>query len=123
MIELIKDCNRLLILPCVEEVMKTREIMESDHYQDWFPEWNYIEIIKEVLSAYLGNGWEILEPSITGDLTSGLLITDGEKVWWDEDYMVRDMLDIVLNQGRGYELVYIREMTSEQSKYRDEAIA
>lgn len=92
MIELVKNCNHLLILPCVEEVMNTREIMESDHYQDWFPEWNYNEIIKEVFAPYLANGWEILEPSITGDLTSGLLITDGEKVWWDEDYMVRDML-------------------------------
>ena len=110
MIELVKDCNRLLVLPCVEEIMNMREVMEFNQYQDWFPQWSYESIVEEVFSPYLTNGWEIIDSAKTGDLTTGLLISDGEKIWWDEDYMIRDMLDIVLNQGRGYELQYVREM-------------
>lgn len=117
LLELIADVD-LLIIPNEAEVREMIAETGSTDYRDWFSErWNWYTILHECLEPYLCNGWEILDPCITGDLTEGLIITDGESVWHDFDYAFMDLLDICLNQHRGYVLGYVREMTDEQSKY------
>jgi hypothetical protein len=105
----------LLIIPDEEEVKEKIEDTGSTNYRDWYPDnWCWNAILWECLEPYLCNGWTILDPRNTGDLTEGLLITDGNKVWWDGDYMVRDLLEVTLTEHRGYKLEYVREMTDDQ---------
>jgi hypothetical protein len=102
MLDLVVDGRNLLILPNEDAIKEARDLYESYRYQDWFPEWTYNQIEHEVLDWYLGNGWTIIEPEAVGALTEGLLLSDGENLWWDTDYMVIDWLERVLNECRGY---------------------
>lgn len=102
MIDLVIDGRNLLILPNKYAIQEARELYESDRYQDWFPDWTYSQIEHEVLEWYLGNGWSIIDPESIGALTEGLILSDGENLWWDTDYMIIDWLERVLNDHRGY---------------------
>lgn len=102
MIDLVVDGQNLLILPNEVEIKQARELYSSNLYQEWFNNWTHRQIECEVLEYYLGNGWTIIEPEDIGALTDGLLLSDGENLWWDIEYMVIDWLNRVLNEGRGY---------------------
>lgn len=117
MLTLIPDVD-LLIIPDEKAVKEMLEETGATNYRDWYPDtWHWDAILWDAIEPYLCNGWEILDPCVTGDLTEALIITDGNKVWWDSDYMVRDLLGVTLNKHRGYKLEYVREMTDEQSSY------
>lgn len=106
MIDLIVNDENLLILPNEEEIKAQIELYDSERYQDWFPDWTFKQIEYEILEPYLGNGWSIIEPELIGALTEGLLLSNGELLWWDTDYMIVDWLDVVLNQHRGYKFKF-----------------
>jgi len=106
MIELIADKDKLLLIPNREAVLEMREETGSKNYRDWFPDnWGWDSIVWEVLEPYLCNGWQLVAPEDIGALTEATIISNGDYVWWDTDYTLKDFLEITLNEGRGYHFI------------------
>lgn len=122
MLNLVIRGKDLIIQPDIKEIQIVKKEYKSNYYQDWFyyERWNWYQILEYLLEDYLCNGWEILDPAITGDLTEAFMITDSFSVWADLDYQTQNLLDVVLNQEKEYKLTYIRPMTDDQSRYNQD---
>lgn len=101
--------GNLVITPDEEREEMIKETGSSNYF-DWFPNHTWDEIVDVCFAPYLCNGWMAVDPAQNGDLTSGLIITDGFSVWHDYDYMIMDLLEVTLTKGKPYTLYYVRSV-------------
>lgn len=116
MIILERKDKTLIASPDREDIQSAREEHNSSNYRDWFDDrdtWD--DILANCLEYYLCNGWTLLDPNDTGDLTQAPMITDGELVWWFSNYQIIDLLDKILVQEEPVTWDYAREYEEPES--------
>lgn len=70
------------------------------------------QALADLLEYEIGNGWDIIDPSDTGDLTSSPMICDDVtvkddgtrviygNVWWFPNYQIESPIETLRNKGR-----------------------